>query len=122
MRFVFALIKLETMLGQALLQRADQLRQMLRHMAGRGIHDVVMSPITRLIEAQLETRRADFQRGKSQRLKSGLLDIADEHQRVMQRLTAHGAPAAKVLQRFLPRVQLTTLRGGRPQCEKYFYE
>src|SRR5450759_3707784 len=68
-------------------------------MTGRGIHDVVMSPITRLTKTQLETRSADLLRGKLQCLKSAPLDIADEHQGVVQRLAAHC--------------------GGRPQCEKY---
>ena len=120
-RLVFALVEFKMMRRQALFQRAGQLRQMLRHMGGCGIHDVVVSPITRLVETQFETCRVDFQRGKLQCLEPGLFHIADEHQRVVKVLAAHRAPAAQVLQRFLPCSQTTALGGSRPQREKYFY-
>ncbi len=104
---------------QGLFQSADQLAELRRGVAGGCIHDVIVSPIMRLVETQLEARRADLLRRQLQRLQSGLLDIADEHQRAMQRLAAHRAPAAQMSQRLLPGSQTFALRGRRPQREEH---
>src|SRR3972149_979863 len=119
MRFVGPDIEFEAMPDQVLLQRAGQLRQLLRQVTGRGIHDVIMPPVARVIETQLETLPAHLLRRQLQRLKSGLIDIADEHQRVMQGLAAHRAAAAQSFQRCLPRGQMTAFCGVRPQRKKY---
>src|SRR3989338_1443257 len=122
MLFVGPDIEFEAMPDQVLLQRAGQLRQLLRQVTGRGIHDVIMPPVARVIETQLETLPAHLLRRQLQRLKSGLIDNADEHQRVMQGLAAHRAAAAQSFQRYQPRGQMTAFHGGWPQGEKYFYE
>jgi hypothetical protein len=50
----------EAVRGQALLQRIGQLRQLLRHLARRGIHDMVVPPVARFVKTQLETLPADL--------------------------------------------------------------
>src|SRR3989338_2379862 len=119
MRLMFTLVELETMSGQALPQRINQLHQLLRHMAGCGIHDLIVPPVVRLIKTQLETFRSDFLSGKLQRFKPGLLDPAAEYQRGMQRFAEHRASTAEALQRRLPRGQFVAPGCFWPQGEEY---
>ena len=119
MRLVSAPVKLKTVRVQALPQRIGQIHQLPRHMARRSIHDMVMPPVARLVETQLEALPADLLRRQLQCLQGIQLHVADERQRVVQCLAAHRAPAAQAFQRRLPRGQLRGLGGGRPQGEKY---
>jgi hypothetical protein len=120
-RFVFTLIEFESVRFQVLLQRANEMYKMLRHIAGCCIHDVVMSPVTRLVEAELEDFTASFPGSQLQSFEPGLLYISDENQGAMQCIVLHRSPAAKVMQGSQPQGQLFALGVSRPQREKYFY-
>jgi len=104
----------EAMGGQALPQRINQLRQLLWRVAGGGVHDMVVLPVARLVEAQLEALPGNLLRRQLQYLQPVKLNVADEDQCIVQCFATHGAPAAQAFQRRLPRGQLRALGSRWP--------
>ena len=106
--------KFEAMGSQALLQRINQLRQLLWRAAGGGVHDMVVPPVARLVDAQLEAFAGNFLCRQLQCLQPVKRNIADEYQCGVQCLAAHGASAAQAFQRRLPCGQLRSLGSRWP--------
>lgn len=114
MWLVIAPVEFEMMPDQALLQRPDQLRQLLRQIAWCGMDNVIVSPVASSIETQSKMLSTDFLCRQLQRFQPACFNLADKHQRAVQRFAAHGSATAQLFQRHLPRSQFLSPGGSRP--------
>ena len=94
MRLIFAQLELEMMPEQILFQLTCQMQQLRRYGAGRIIQDMVMPPVTRLVQTYIKALRADLPGRQLQGFQARTRDVAQKNQCEMQSIGAHLTPAA----------------------------